>query len=347
MGTGARDRRVTGLRSAIVERCEGLSAAAAALGVTFAVSVDDLLRRDRTLGAFGQTISPNGSCRLLAAADGHIAINFARDDDVAAVAAWLDADIDGGDLAAVAARVAQLPVAMLRDRAVMLHLPFAVVGESVPGLPHLMPKSHDEHFPTITNLRVLDLSALWAGPLCGALLAVAGAQVVRWENPHRRDPSAVSTPGHFRALNGGKKMIDEPWGRDQLERAIASADVLITSGRPHALQRLGIEPDRAFEREMPLLWIAITAHGWAGDAAMRVGFGDDCAAAGGLVDYQSGAAVFIGDALADPLTGLEAARSAFEALAAGRGGLLDCALARTAAWYASRMKGDACRPATT
>lgn len=53
-----------------------------------------------------------------------------------------------------------------------------------------------------------------------------------------------------------------------------------------------------------LVWAAITAHGWAED---RVGFGDDCAAAGGLASWVDGEQRLVGDALADPLTGLEGA----------------------------------------
>ena len=47
-----------------------------------------------------------------------------------------------------------------------------------------------------------------------------------------------------------------------------------------------------------LLWIAITGHGWAGAAGLRIGFGDDCAAAGGLVEWHNDIPRFMGDALA-------------------------------------------------
>ena len=79
--------------------------------------------------------------------------------------------------------------------------------------------------------------------------------------------------------------------------------------------------------------MAITAHGFAGPGATRVGFGDDCAAAGGLVRWEDGAPRFLGDALADPLTGLEAAL----AVLAGQRGLVDMAMARVAAHYAGLL----------
>ena len=105
--------------------------------------------------------------------------------------------------------------------------------------------------------------------------------------------------------------------------------MLVTSARPAALARLGLDP-----AHFPhLTWAAITAHGFAGPGALRVGFGDDCAVAGGLLRWQDGEPRFLGDALADPLTGLEAAR----AVLAGQRGLIDLAMARVAAAYAEKL----------
>jgi crotonobetainyl-CoA:carnitine CoA-transferase CaiB-like acyl-CoA transferase len=66
-----------------------------------------------------------------------------------------------------------------------------------------------------------------------------------------------------------------------------------------------------------------------------VGFGDDTAAAGGLVRWTSGGPRFLGDALADPVTGLAAAVGTLRALEQGGGLLVDVALARSAAGTAA------------
>jgi hypothetical protein len=72
-----------------------------------------------------------------------------------------------------------------------------------------------------------------------------------------------------------------------------------------------------------------------------VAFGDDAAAAGGLVAWTATGPVFAGDALADPLTGLAAAAAARgPRVGAGRRWLVDLALAAVAAWVA----GDDLRP---
>ena len=187
---------------------------------------------------------------------------------------------------------------------------------------------------SVAEMVVLDLSALWAGPLCGALLALAGMAVTKIEDPARPDPTPLATPQHSRRLNAGKMSIRMAISDPALLDLIGKADVLITSARPHALERLGLTPDAVFQRNPRLIWVAITAHGFSGPAAMRVGFGDDCAAAGGLVGWNAGRPQFLGDALADPLTGLRAAHHVFERLAAGRSGLIDAALAGTAADFA-------------
>ena len=75
---------------------------------------------------------------------------------------------------------------------------------------------------------------------------------------------------------------------------------------------------------------------------MRIGFGDDCAVAGGLVDIDAnGSPAFVGDAIADPLTGARAAAVALRALALASAGLYDISLAGTAAQVARMRRGDA------
>jgi crotonobetainyl-CoA:carnitine CoA-transferase CaiB-like acyl-CoA transferase len=75
---------------------------------------------------------------------------------------------------------------------------------------------------------------------------------------------------------------------------------------------------------------------------MRAGFGDDAAVAGGLASAMAagwGEAMFAGDAIADPLTGIHAALAGWQAWTgqggqAGRGALIDVSLRRTMAFAA-------------
>ncbi len=268
--------------------------------------------------------SANRGCGWLQTRDGWAALNLARPDDAKLVVALGGGS---GDAWAAAGRIAAADAALaFRDRAIELQLPVALPGEAAPL----------DLAPPVTAgvpRRVLDLSALWAGPLCAGLLARQGAQVLRIDSIGRPDPTAHGSPRLDARINGGKARLAldlrEAEGRRRLIEEVERCDVLVTSARPAALARLGLVPNRFPQAT----WVAITAHGFAGAGALRVGFGDDCAVAGGLFDQGTDGPRFAGDALADPLTGLEAAR----AVLSGRSGLIDMAMARVAAAYAAML----------
>lgn len=280
-------------------------------------------------------ISANGACRLLRASDAWIALNLARAEDRDLVPAWSLSAADGANWPAIARYVAKTPSQRLRDDARLLGLPFAIVGEATPSTHDPDTRVRTEAPPMRSaRLKVVDLSALWAGPLCGAVLAAAGADVIKVESVHR--PDRRGTP-HAERLNAGKRRVEldfrAPPSLRALHEEIASAGILITSARPHALARLGLTRGRVFARNPDCIWIAITGYGWQeGD---RVAFGDDAAAAGAcLWADESGRPSFAGDAIADPLTGLAAAASGLRALAEGGGRMVDAAMARCAAGFA-------------
>lgn len=275
--------------------------------------------------------SPNRHCRLVRCRDGWIAVSLARADDRDLVPAWTGAAFDADPWEAVILAASLRPGAEMVAAGVDLHLPVALVGEASSLAPSPLEGGAKNEGS------VVDLSALWAGPYCGALIAEAGYRVIKIESPGRPDPTAEHTPGLDARLNGAKTRQQMALDGAELLETIGTARALITSGRPHALARLGLDEARLFSLNPDLLWIAITAHGWRGEAAMRVGFGDDCAAAGGLLRWNGDTPNFIGDALADPLTGLMAATLAIEALGDGRRGLLDISLAGTAATFAKTM----------
>jgi hypothetical protein len=283
-------------------------------------------------------VSANRACRLVRAADGWIALNLAREEDQSLVPAWLRSEATD-DAWAEIARLAPGRVANdLVEDGVMLGLPVARVGEvrcdsfAPPRMCHATPSPAPRRSP----LRVVDLSALWAGPMCGAILAEMGASVLKAESKRRPDPTRNSTPEFFRRLNGRKSHVALDFGADEgrsrLRQEVITADILITSARPRAFAALGLAPETIFAANPSLVWVAITGYGWTGEAAERVAFGDDAAAAGGLVSWTTdGEPRFLGDALADPVTGLAAAVGALEALEAGGGLLVDVAMARCAA----------------
>lgn len=308
------------------------------------VEVADLRITDREgvlpLAEPGLT-SPNGACRLCRAADGWIAVNLAREEDRELVPAWLRCDFGVEPWAAITDRAATRPWRGLIADAALLGLPVAGVGEIACDsleAPIIGPGAAGIR---TGGLKVVDLSALWAGPMCGAILAAAGAAVTKVESTRRPDPTRAWTPEFFARLNGAKAQLafdfTSPEGRERLREEILAADVVIASARPRGVASLGLSVEEMLAARPGLVWVAITGYGWTGPDAGRVAFGDDAAAAGGLIGWSAGEPRFLGDALADPVTGLAAAIGALRALQDGGGRMVDAALARSAAGAAAAL----------
>jgi crotonobetainyl-CoA:carnitine CoA-transferase CaiB-like acyl-CoA transferase len=191
---------------------------------------------------------------------------------------------------------------------------------------------------SVAGALVVDFSALWAGPLCAHLLGLAGADVVKVETPQRPDGARRGNPDFYRLLHAGHRSVvldpDEPAGRNGMAALVDAADVVIEASRPRALARFGLDAHAAVAAGTT--WVSITA---AGRASQRVGFGDDIAAAAGLVALDDhGEPVFCGDAIADPLTGLTAA---VLSLTSPAGTLLDLSMSSVVAATLDRSTGPA------
>jgi hypothetical protein len=95
---------------------------------------------------------------------------------------------------------------------------------------------------------------------------------------------------------------------------------------------LGIDVGALLRSRSDKVVALVTAHGWASE---RVGFGDDAAVAGGLVAWgDDGTPRFAADAIADPLTGMVAARRIADAVGCGGQHRIEVALAEVAASWA-------------
>jgi hypothetical protein len=306
-----------------------LASATSCLGCEVSVDVTSLLGARRSLDG-----RPERATRILRCRDGWIAVTLARPWDREAMPAWIGADGSWGD---VTARLADHDADELVEGAELLGLAVGVLGERRGGA--VAETVLSIAAPRRGRLRVIDLSALWAGPLCASLLARAGADVLKVESTERPDASRQGTPRLFAALNGAKRgaVLDlgTPQGRDALGGLVRQADVVVESARPRALEQMGIVAHEVLAAATgPQVWVSITGHG---RASSRAGFGDDAAVAGGLVGWEGRRPVLWGDAPADPLSGLVAAAVAAEALADGRRTLLDVSLAGVAAELAPSL----------
>jgi crotonobetainyl-CoA:carnitine CoA-transferase CaiB-like acyl-CoA transferase len=279
-------------------------------------------------------ISAGGSCRLLRAADGWVAVTLARPDDVAAVAALVQSDVDE-PWAAVQAFAANRGAADVADRAQIRGIPAAELG-AVAAAPAVRTTVVDAptRRPRDRPL-VVDLSALWAGPLCAHLLGRTGARVVKVESPDRPDGARRGDRRFYDWLHGGHESVVLDLRSPEFGTLLRRADVVIEGSRPRALRQLGIVAEEVVAASGST-WVSITGYGRDDGEPGRVAFGDDAAVAGGLVAWDEfDEPVFCADAIADPLTGLHAAAGALAALTAGGGRLLDVAMARVAATVAA------------
>jgi hypothetical protein len=262
--------------------------------------------------------SPGGACRLMQARDGWIALNLARPDDWASIPALLNGRT-APSWNAIEAAIRDLSVKGLLQRAHWLGLAASRADLKPSSTPWLEPKlPRNAPAPRKSHPVVIDLSTLWAGPLCGQLLHRAGAFVVKIESANRPDGARAGHPGFYDFLNAGKPSVvldfRQPRQIEMLRRMIERADIVIESARPRALRQLGLTAESLAAENPGLTWVSITGYGRNAANEDRVGYGDDSAAAAGLghvMKTAHGDMVFSGDAIADPLTGLHAAVAAW------------------------------------
>jgi crotonobetainyl-CoA:carnitine CoA-transferase CaiB-like acyl-CoA transferase len=296
------------------------------------------------------SVAVGGSCEMVRAADGWIALNLARADDVALLPAWLDADIDDpSDVAGMVHAVGRRTTSELVERGAELGLALAAWPPAVD--PVASPFVIDGARQGSTRLRpvavarsraepvrdaggpplVVDLSSLWAGPLAGGLLAQAGARVVKVEGARRADGARRGTAQFFDLLNAEKRCIvidfDDDHGIATLRALIDRASLVIEGSRPRVMERLGIEPTALVAHGSS--WLSVTAYGRESADRNRVGFGDDVAVSAGLA-IAGDPPLFVADAVADPIAGLFAAVAGLACLGATDGHLVDASLYRAA-----------------
>jgi hypothetical protein len=268
-----------------------------------------------------------GGSRLMPTRDGGwFALTLIRAEDRELLPALFGDDaIAILDPAAIAAAAMRHDCADLVARGRLLGLPVASADEVPASAPVAVIATgpRRNRAPAHRPL-VVDLSAIWAGPLIGHLLWLAGAEVVKVESLTRPDLIRRDDPATFDLINQGKAsvLVDfaDAGQKQALTALIRRADIVIESSRVRALRHLGIDAE-ALVRETPgLVWLSVTGHGATGEAAGWTGIGNDCGVAGGIsraLGDATGEIGYVGDAIADPLTGITGAIEAWRAYRSG------------------------------
>ena len=142
----------------------------------------------------------------------------------------------------------------------------------------------------LSGMRVLDLTRVIAGPVCGRTLAAHGADVLAVTGPH-----LPSIPALVMDNNRGKRTaqldLRQASGRDRLAALLRTADVFVQGYRPGGLSGLGFGPEAA-ARASPagLVYMSLSAYGRKGPWAGRRGFDSLVQTASGLNAAEAEAA---------------------------------------------------------
>jgi len=271
------------------------------------------------------TTSAGGSCRLVEAKDKKIAVNLPREDDLLSVPAWLGVEPKEDIWKLIEEETVRQTASNLAERASLLGMAVSSVGEAT-GHKNKIYGSRE-----VTRLSrtptVVDLSSMWAGPLCGWFLSRNGARVIKVESSQRPDRGSKDGAPFYKRLNHGKEVIEIDFqsesGIGQLRKLVREADIVLESSRPRALESLGVYAENEVQRGA--IWCSITGYGRE-ENPTRVGFGDDASAAGNLLASVNDSLWFVGDAAADPITGTTAAVLTLGLWLTGESGLVDVSL---------------------
>ena len=145
----------------------------------------------------------------------------------------------------------------------------------------------------LSDIRVVEMGTLVAGPFCGQQLADHGAEVIKVEQPGIGDPMrdwgqeiAEGRSLWWPVVARGKKSItvnlrEEP-GQELIRKLVAEADVLLENFRPGTLERWGLGPEDLHAINPKLIITRVSGWGQSGPHSSRAGFGAIGEAVGGI-----------------------------------------------------------------
>lgn len=184
----------------------------------------------------------------------------------------------------------------------------------------------------LSNIRVLDMSRILAGPWAAQMLADLGAEVIKVERPGKGDDSRQFGPPFLKdaegrntressfyiSTNRNKKSITcdiaKPEGQALIRSLVGQCDVLLENYKVGDLKRYGLDYESLREINPRLVYCSLTGFGQTGPYSPRPGYDSIFQAMGGLMsitglpdDVPGGGPMKTGPSLADILAGQYAA----------------------------------------
>jgi CoA-transferase family III len=129
---------------------------------------------------------------------------------------------------------------------------------------------YSENAPPLSNIRVLDLTRIIAGPVCGRTLAAYGADVMLVNSPNLPNIDAIADTSR------GKLSIhadlETAGGRIALSNLLRSSHIFLQGYRPGAINALGFGSEDAARQRPGIVYVSLSAYGHSGPWAQRRGF---------------------------------------------------------------------------
>ena len=123
----------------------------------------------------------------------------------------------------------------------------------------------------LSGIRVLDLTRVIAGPVCGRTLAAHGADVMRITAPHLPGFPLLDTDTGRGKLSAALDLRAEE-DRERLGSLLREAHVFVQGYRPGGVASLGFSPEACAEIRPGIVTVSLSAYGHAGPWASRRGF---------------------------------------------------------------------------
>lgn len=196
----------------------------------------------------------------------------------------------------------------------------------------------------LSDLRVLEMGQLLAGPFCGQLYGDFGAEIIKIEQPKVGDPmrewgrekphgKSLWWPVVARNKKSVTLNVREPEAQEILRDLVKQSDILIENFRPGTMEKWGLGYDALSAINPRLIMIRVSGFGQTGPRATEAGFGSIGEAMGGL-RYVIGepdrpparAGISIGDSLAATFAALGGLMALHAVKRTGQGQMVDSAI---------------------